>query len=153
MNRWSPANIQSILIDLGSTGAGGHDSGLLLASIAAFVAVTCVLPLLVQFFKVGGLSWRSRFVRDVGHRLSESFVFLDPRQLFVTQCVLMVVAALWFAWWLDMIWVGLVVSILVGFLPGLLLWFIHRAANRTLRVFTCSAQKAANANLSAKLHT
>jgi len=31
------------------------------------------------------------------------------------------VAALWFAWWLDMIWVGLVVSILVGFLPGLLL--------------------------------
>jgi len=121
MNRWSPANIQSILIDLRPNGAGGLDPGLLLASIAAFVAVTCVLPLLVRLFKAGGLSWRSRFVRDVGQRLSESFVFLDPRQLFLTQCVLMVVAALWFAWWLDMIWVGLVVSILVGFLPGLLL--------------------------------
>ncbi len=121
MNRWTPANIHSILIDLGPNGAGGLDPVLLLASIAAFVAVTCLLPLLVRLFKAGGLSWRSRFVRDVGHRLSESFVFLDPRQLFVTQCVLMVVAALWFAWWLDMIWVGLVVSILVGFLPGLLL--------------------------------
>jgi tight adherence protein B len=121
MNPWSPANIKSMLLDLGSTGAGGVDPGLLLPSVAAFVAVTCALPLLVRLFKAGGLSWRSRFVRDVGHRLSESFVFLDPRQLFVTQCVLMVVVALWFAWWLDMIWVGLVVSILVGFLPGLLL--------------------------------
>lgn len=92
-----------------------------LPPLAAFVAVACALPLIARLAQWGGQSWRTRFERNVGNRLSESFVFTDPRRLFVLQCVLMVVAALGISWWLDLIWLGLVVSILIGFVPGMLL--------------------------------
>jgi tight adherence protein B len=92
-----------------------------LPSLAAFVAVACALPLFARLVQWGGQSWRIRFERNVGNRLSESFVFTDPRRLFVLQCAVMVVAALGIAWWLDLIWLGLLVSILIGFLPGMLL--------------------------------
>ena len=89
-----------------------------LPPLAAFVAVVCALPLIARLAQWGGQSWRTRFERNVGNRLSESFVFTDPRRLFVLQCVVMVVAALGISWWLDVIWLGLVASILIGFVPG-----------------------------------
>jgi tight adherence protein B len=89
--------------------------------LAAFVAVACALPLIARLAQWGGQSWRTRFERNVGNRLSESFVFTDPRRLFVLQCVVMVVAALGISWWLDVIWLGLVASILIGFVPEMLL--------------------------------
>ena len=92
-----------------------------LPPLAAFVAVACALPLILRLAQWGGHSWRTRFERNVGNRLSESFVFTDPRRLFVLQCLLMAVAALGISWWFDLIWLGLVVSILIGFVPERLL--------------------------------
>ena len=92
-----------------------------LPSLAAFVAVACALPLFARLVQWRGQSWRIRFERNVGNRLSESFVFTDPRRLFVLQCAVMVVVALGVSWWLDLIWLGLVFSLLIGFVPGILL--------------------------------
>jgi tight adherence protein B len=95
--------------------------GTLWPSLAAFVAVSCLLPPLFLLVKQQGQTWRKHFERDVSSRLSESFVFWDARRLFFLQCAAVAVAVVGCVGWLEVAWLGVVAALLIGLMPAVLL--------------------------------